>query len=338
MPTLSIAACTQLAEQALIASGAAPGPSASTARALVAAEADGQSGHGLGRLESYSAQVRAGKIDGRAVPSVQPLSAAAVHIDAANGFAYPALDLALEVLPQRLADCALAIATISRSHHIGAAGYTVERLAQRGCIAFICSNTPSAMAFAGGVRPMMGTNPIAFAAPVPGRAPLVIDMALSQVARSRIVAAQKAGQPIPPQWAIDRAGQPTSDPTAALAGALTPAGGVKGAALALMVEILCGALAGGHYSWEASSFLDAHGPAPAVGQVLLALEAARLSGGGFAGRMRELCAVLGAESGVRTPGDRRLASRARAESRGIEISAELHATIVALAAGAEAGK
>ncbi len=338
MPTLSIAACEQLAERSLLASGTAPGPSASTARALVAAEADGQAGHGLNRLVSYSAQVRAGKIDGHATPGVRPVRPAAVHIDAACGFAYPALDLAVETLPRLAAEFGIAVATISRSHHIGAAGYTVERLAQRGCVALACSNTPSAMAFPGGVRPMMGTNPIAFAAPVSGRAPLVIDMALSQVARSRIVAAQKAGTPIPSDWAIDGAGQPTSDPSAALAGALTPAGGVKGATLALMVEILCGALAGGHYGWEASSFLDDQGPAPAVGQVLLALAADRLSSGRFARRIAELIEVLGAESGVRIPGDRRLASRARAESDGIEISAQLHATIVALAAGAEAGK
>ncbi len=331
MPTLSIAECEQLAQRALAGSGAAAGPSGSTARALVAAEVDGQSGHGLGRVPSYAAQVRAGKVDGNALPSFRRLRPAAVRIDAARGFAYPALDLAVETLPGLAREYGVAGATIHRSHHIGAAGYTAERLAQHGCVALVCSNTPSAMAFAGGIRPMMGTNPIAFAAPLPGRVPLVIDMALSQVARSRIVAAQKAGEAIPSEWAIDRAGEPTTDPSAALSGALRPAGGVKGAALALIVEILCGALAGGHYGWEASSFLDDQGPSPAVGQVLLALDAEALSAGGFAGRMSELIEVMNAESGVRIPGDRRLSSRARANAHGVEVGAQLYATLTGLA-------
>ncbi len=331
MPTLSIAECEQLAQRALAAGGAAPGQSASTARALVAAEVDGQSGHGLGRIPSYTAQVRAGKIDGSALPSFRRLRPAVVRIDAARGFAYPALDLAAETLPGLAREYGVAGATIHRSHHIGAAGYTAERLAQQGCVALLCSNTPRAMAFAGGIRPMMGTNPIAFAAPLAGRAPLVIDMALSQVARSRIVAAQRAGETIPSGWAIDSAGQPTTDPSAALSGALTPCGGVKGAALALIVEILCGALAGGHYGWEASSFLDDEGPSPAVGQVLLALDADALSAGGFASRMSGLIEVMGAESGVRIPGDRRLASRARAQAHGVEVGVQLYATLIGLA-------
>jgi len=335
MPILSIAECEQLAARALEASGAAAGQSRSTARALVAAEADGQSGHGLGRVPSYAAQVRAGKVDGRALPSFRRLGPAAVRIDAAYGFAYPGLDLAVETLPGLAREHGVAIATIHRSHHIGAAGYTAERLAQQGCVGFVCSNTPPAMAFAGGVRPMMGTNPIAFAAPLPERAPLVIDMALTQVARSRIVAAQSAGETIPAEWATDSGGRPTTDPSAALAGALTPIGGAKGAALSLIVEILCGAVAGGHFGWEASSFLDDRGAPPAVGQVLLAFDAHSLSAGGFTMRMAALLAALGAEDGVRIPGDRRLAGRARAVSRGLDIAAALHDRLIRLAGTAQ---
>lgn len=335
MPILSVAECEQLAARALEANGAAAGQSRSTARALTAAEADGQAGHGLGRVPSYAAQVRAGKVDGRALPSFRRLGHAAVRIDAACGFAYPALDLAVETLPGLAREHGVAIAMIHRSHHIGAAGYTAERLAQQDCLGIVCSNTPPAMAFAGGVRPMMGTNPIAFAAPLPDRAPLVIDMALSQVARSKIVAAKAAGGTIPADWATDSDGRPTTDPAAALAGALAPIGGAKGAALALMVEILCGALAGGHFGWEASSFLDDRGAPPAVGQVLLAFDAHSLSAGGFTGRASALLAALGAQDGVRIPGDRRLASRARAQSRGLDIATALHDRLTSLAQGRE---
>ncbi len=337
MPLLNIADCERLVQRALAASGAGAAPSNSTAKALVAAEADGHSGHGLSRVPSYAAQVRAGKVDGHALPTMHRVRTGAVRIDAAGGFAFPALDLAVQALPGITRECGVAVATIYRSHHIGAAGYTAERLARAGCVGLVFANTPSAMPFAGGVQPMMGTNPLAFAAPVAQRAPLVIDMALAQVARGRIVAAQKQGVSIPADWALDKAGQPTTDPTAALSGSLVPAGGHKGAALALMVEILCGALAGGHYGWEASSFLDDRGPAPAVGQVLLAIDADSLSAGTFLERMTHLLAVMSEQEDVRVPGERRLANRARANSCGIEINAHLHATIVALAAGSEAG-
>ncbi len=331
MPRLSIAECEQLAQRALEASGAASGPSSSTAKALVAAEADGQTGHGLGRVASYAAQVSAGKVDGHAQPSLRRLRAGALRIDAAGGFAYPALDLAVNALPAMSRECGVAVAAIFRSHHIGAAGYTAERLAQQGCVAFVCSNTPRAMAFAGGVQPMMGTNPIAFAVPLSDRAPLVIDMALSQVARSRIVAAQRAGEALPIGWALDSAGNPTTDAAAALAGSLAPAGGVKGAALALIVEILCGAVANGHFGWEASSFLDDKGPPPGVGQLLLVMDAEPLSAGSFAARMAQLIAALNSQTGVRIPGDRRLTSRTRAASAGIEINETLYATLTELA-------
>ena len=105
----------------------------------------------------------------------------------------------------------------------------------------------------GGGAPRLGTNPLAFAAPVAGRPALVVDLATSAVARGRIVAAQKAGRPIPEGWAVDAGGAPTTDAAAALEGALLPLGGAKGSALALMVEVLAAALTGSAFGWEASS-------------------------------------------------------------------------------------
>ncbi len=331
---LSLKAAEALAARALRASGASAAAAASTARALTAAEADGQAGHGLSRVASYAAQIRAGKIDGAAVPVVTRTRPGTMRIDARAGLAYPALDLAIKTLPALAAEAGVASAGVFSSHHIGQAGRAVERLADLGLVALIVSNTPQAMAFHGGRRPMMGTNPLAFAAPLPGRAPLVIDMALSVVARGRIVAARNAGQSVPSNWANDAEGRPTTDPAAALAGALAPAGDAKGAALALMVEILCGALAGGHYGWEASSFLDDKGEAPSVGQVLLALDPLAFAGPGFLERMGALAATVTAEDGARLPGDRRLAARARAAAEGLTLAPALHAEILALAGDA----
>src|ERR1700759_3259084 len=143
------------------------------------------------------------------------------------------------------------------------------------------------------------------ASPRPGRPPLVIDLSLTLVARAKIVAAQKAGKSIPAAWATDADGAPTTDPNAALAGALLPAGGAKGAALALMVEVLCGALAGGQFGWEASSFLDNRGAPPSIGQVLIAFDPAAFSGPDFLQRMAGVLTATAGEPGVRLPGDRR---------------------------------
>ncbi len=326
---LTLAEAEALVRRALTASGASELQATATARALVAAEADGQAGHGLSRVPVYAAQVKAGKVRGAAVPTVAQPAAAILLIDAAEGFAYPALDLAVERLIPLAGETGIASAAIARSHHAGQAGQAVKRLAEAGLVGLIVSNTPAAMAFAGGRTPALGTNPLAFAAPLEGRAPLVIDLALSLVARSKIVAAEKKGEPIPPGWATDAQGQPTTDAKAALGGVLEPIGGAKGASLALMVEILAGALAGGRFGWEASSFLDAKGDSPAVGQVLIALDPGQAGPMGFAARMSTLVDRVEAE-GLRLPGDRRPIARAKAAVEGVSIPAALHADITRL--------
>jgi (2R)-3-sulfolactate dehydrogenase (NADP+) len=326
MARLSVAEAGALATAYLVQAGAAPAVAGCVSSALVRADRDGQAGHGLSRLPSYAGQVRAGKIDGAATPTLAQTAAASLRVDAAHGFAYPALDLALPAVADLAGQTGTAAAALVRSHHIGQAGLWVETLAERGLVALVMSTTPAAMAFAGGKTPRLGTNPLAFAAPIAGRAPLVIDLALSQVARARIIAARAAGAPIPPDWANDADGNPTMDAAAAMDGTLNPIGGAKGAALALMVDVLCGALAGGQFGWEASSFLDPHGGPPSIGQMIVAFDTGAFGGADFAARMADLVATVAAD-GVRLPGDRRLAARARADQDGITIPDPLLQTL-----------
>jgi (2R)-3-sulfolactate dehydrogenase (NADP+) len=147
------------------------------------------------------------------------------------------------------------------------------------------------------------------------------------VPRAKIVAAAKAGQPIPLGWATDAEGAPTTDAKAALAGALTPVGGAKGAVLAVMVEILCASLAGGRFGWQTTSFFEAEGPPPAIGQMIIAFSTAGFTGDGFSAGMRELAAAFAAEEGLRLPGDSRLERRLKAQSQGIEIEDGLAASL-----------
>ena len=332
---LSAAEAEQLATAALVASNASEAAARATARALVAAEVDGQGGHGLSRVPPYALHARCGKVNGHAVPRVEQVAGAALRVDAGLGFAYPAIDLAIERLVPLTQANGVAVAALHRSHHFGQAGAHAERLANAGLVAIVFGNTPKAMAFAGGRRAMMGTNPIAFAAPAKaGAAPLVVDLALSVAARGKIVAAKAAGKPIPADWAVDADGRPTTDPAAALNGTLSPIGGPKGAALALMVEVLTAALTGSHYGWEASSFFDDQGGPPDMGHLFLTLDPQRLSGGAFDARMATLFEAIAAEHGVRLPGSRRLEARARAARDGLPIPSALHAELQALAARA----
>ncbi len=330
--TLGLDEARRLAEGALLKSGVAPAAALATASALVAAEVDGQAGHGLSRVPSYALHARVGKVDGKAVPQAATAGEAGVRIDAGHGFAYPAVDLAIERLVPLAGKTGVAAAAIHRSHHFGQAGRHVERLADRGLVALAFANTPGAMALPGGRRSLMGTNPIAFAAPLPGRSPLVIDMALSVAARGKIMAASKAGKPIPDGWALDTDGNPTTDAKAALSGSLLPIGGAKGAALALMVEVICAALVGGNFAWNASGFFDGDGGPPDLGQLLIVLDPARFGGGGYVEHMAHLLLTVAGEAPARLPGDRRLALREKAATEGLTIPAALHAEIAGLAA------
>jgi len=328
MPTLSLAAAEDLVATTLIRCRTSEPNARSVARALVAAEADGLKGHGLSRLPSYAAQAKAGKVDGAAQPVVSRPKPAVVAVDAAHGFAYPATDAACAALPEAARTQGVAVAPIRRSHHCGAAGHPVEHLAEGGLVALLFANTPAAIAPWGGSRGVFGTNPIAFACPLPGRAPIVVDLSLSKVARGNVLAAKQRGETIPEGWAFDQEGRPTTDPQAALDGTMAPLGDAKGTALALMVEVLAAGLTGAVYAADASSFLDAEGPPPGTGQLILAFDPAALGGG--VAHFAALAEAIEAQQGARLPGARRLDARRKARSEGVTVADGLLKEIEAL--------
>jgi len=298
------------------------------ARALVAAEMDGLKGHGLSRVPMYAAQAKIGKVDGMAAPAMERPKPGLILVDAAHGFAYPAIELAETVLPETARAQGVVSAAIRRSHHCGAAGHPVERLAQAGLVAMLFSNTPYAMAPWGGSRPVFGTNPLAFACPLPGGAPLVIDLSLSKVARGNIVTAKQRGEKIPEGWALDEHGRPTTDPDAALRGTMVPAGDAKGTALALMVELLAAGMTGSNFAADASSFLDTKGGPPGVGQLIIAFDP-KAFGDGAVERFGVLAQSIAEQAGARLPGTKRLAAREKTQAAGMAVSEALMAEIEA---------
>jgi len=324
---LSLAEAEDLACAVLAGAGVAPGNARAVARALAAAEADGLASHGLSRLPAYADQAQAGKVHGQAVPAVTRTAPAAIMVDARDGFAFPAIAAGLAAARAAAAEAGTVAVGVTNSHHFGVAAYHIEPLAEAGLVALALGNSPAAIAPWGGTTGLYGTNPIAFACPRAGAPPLVIDLSLSVVARGRIMVAAQRGEAIPEGWALDGEGRPTTDAKAALAGTMVPIGGAKGAALALIVEILSAALTGAHFGYEASSFFDAKGPPPRVGQLFLVIDPARFAGPGFAARIATLATAILGQSGTRLPGERRLKARAQAAAAGIALPAPLLADL-----------
>lgn len=324
---VSIEKLRELATGALINANTSPENARLVAEALVTADADGLSSHGVSRIPFYADQALSGKVNGQATPQLHIAAAAAIRVDAKDGFAFPAIKLGLERGLALVAETGVVGVAIANSHHCGALGYHVEQVAARGQIALGFSNTPSAMAPWGGHKGTFGTNPIAFAAPRRNHAPLVIDLSLSKVARGKIMVAQQKGEPIPAGWALDAQGKATTDANAAMAGTMVPLGDAKGAALALMVEILTAALTGAHFAYQASSFFTAEGPPPRIGQYFILINPSAFAGKGFLPRIEELLGEILAQEGARLPGDRRLVQREQSRKQGINLPPALHAEL-----------
>ena len=319
-----------LVSAALIRAGTSAGNAEIVARALVAAEAEGLKGHGLSRVPSYAAQVKTGKINGHASPVVEHVTPALLRVDARFGFAFPALLAAEEGLAEAAPMMGIAAAAIRHSHHCGVAGHPVERLAEKGLVAMLFANTPAAMAPWGGRRAVFGTNPIAFACPLPGEAPIVVDLSLSKVARGNILAAKQKGQSSPEGWALDAQGAPTTDAEAALKGTMLPLGDAKGTALALMVELLAAGLTGAKYAADATSFLDDKGNPPGTGQFILAIDPTLTGGMDMGQHFAALARQITDQDGARLPGSRRLALRANAARDGLRVASALISDIEAI--------
>lgn len=319
--TLTLDQVEALAAECLTASGASALQSGAVARSIRDAEAEGTRGIGLGYLPFYCGHLRVGKIAGAAVPVVTAPAPGTLQVDAADGFAHPAFEVGEAALVAAAQAQGIAMLGITNAYACGILGYFTARLAGQGLVALMFANASSTMAPWGGRVPFFGTNPWSIAAPREG-APLVIDASSSATAYVNLVQAAQEGRSIPPHWALDAEGQPTTDAAAGLEGSIAPAGGHKGSALALMVEVLAAGLTGAHFSHQASSLGDDLGGPPRLGQTLIAI---RPGSPDFAARIETLLSDMAAQPGVRVPGDRRHANRRRTEVEGVAVDDELMA-------------
>jgi (2R)-3-sulfolactate dehydrogenase (NADP+) len=335
MARIPLAELQSLAARALAAAGANAAAAQATAQALVAADAEGLASHGVSRIPQYASHLRIGRVDGSAVPKVIAQKGGACLVDAADGLAFPACALAVEEAITRARAHGVAFAGVTRSYHAGAAAHHLAPVGRAGLVGLAFTNSPSAMPAWGGRHAIFGTNPIAAVFPRRAGNALVVDLSLSEVARGKLMVAARDGKAIPQGWALDKDGNPTTDPKQGLEGMMLPMGGVKGAMLALVVELLCCALTGAHMGFEADSFFAEQGNRARIGQAFLVVDPGALAGNEvYLERVETLVAEMLKDAGVRLPGARRDGLAAKAGTEGVEVPDALLKQIADLAGGA----
>jgi LDH2 family malate/lactate/ureidoglycolate dehydrogenase len=224
--------------------GVQPDDAGILADALVDADLQGISTHGISRLNIYLQRIEKGLIASKVELAVERDGGSILVLDAGNGIGQVQAVKALNLLEPLAIKNGVAAATIRNSQHFGALSYYCNRAADKGLILLAMTNCEPAMSPEGGYQPFFGTNPIAASFPTGKGFNVKVDLATSVVARGNIIAAQKKKQPIPENWALDRHGEPTTDPQEALLGTVLTMAGHKGYALALMVEVFSSVLSG----------------------------------------------------------------------------------------------
>jgi (2R)-3-sulfolactate dehydrogenase (NADP+) len=328
---LTVAEATALCERAAIAAGASEETAGSLARSVVAAEAEGLATVGLSHFVDYLEALQAGRIDGRAEPVITKPALALYFSDAKGGAAHTGFDRSIDDLAKTAKLFGLALFSQKNAYTCGALGYFTGRLAERGLVAIAATNGPAVLAGSGSTRPVYCTNPLSFAAPAADGPPLVIDQSSSATAFVSIRKAAEEGRDIPTGWALDPDGRPTTDPAAAMKGALLAFGGNRGANIALMVELLAAGVTGANWSLDAPWFTA--GPdSPGTGLLVLAIEP-KFFDPDFENRAKAQLDRLAGDYGVHIPGRARAEAAARARIHGLSVPKTLVDRISAFAEG-----
>lgn len=301
------------------------------ARLLVRSDARGYGTHGLTRMATYLDRLRKGDFNPRPLLRVERLGAAWT-MDADGALGHVAALHLVEHAHRFLADQPVLWVSVRDIGHLGALGVVALEAAEQGLVCFMGQRTPPLLGLPGFRRAAIGHNPFAFAAPAGARPPFVFDMACSVAARGHILLAAREGRSIPPEWALDAEGRPTTDARAAAAGTLQPAGGYKGMGLAMMIECLAAALAATVESPGAAAMALPAGGAVARERAFFFFINPGLLGQAddFAAYMEHWIAHYqgSSEDGARIPGERGHASEQAAIADGLAYSpvldAELH--------------
>lgn len=326
---------------ALRAAGCDDSHARAAAQVLVRAEEDGCTSHGLFRLPGFLAALKCGKATGDAAPDVTPLAPGVVRVDGRRGLSPLATEIAREKIAKLARENGIAAAAITNVHHFSALWVDIEPLVAQGLGALICTAYVPFVAPAGATQRFFGTNALAFGFPTDDGG-FIFDQASAATARGELQIAARDGGIAPEGAGVGPDGQPTRDPQQILLGAQSPFGGHKGSSIALMVELLAAVLIGQPTSPEAGreeslrGALEDTGP-PNGGVLLIAFDPDKFGDAdNWRAHAASFFAELRALPGVRLPGDRRKAERARVSREGVRLPASLWRQVVAAAGGSAA--
>ncbi|MDT8328517.1 MAG: Ldh family oxidoreductase, partial [Roseovarius sp.] len=279
---------------------------------------------GLYYLESYCQQLKTGRVKGDVEPVVSQPKPGAVVVDAKFGFAQPAFSRALDQAVEAARACGVASLAVGHAHTCTSLGFFTEQIAKRGLVGLGMTNASPIVAPPGGKSRVIGTNPIAFSVPDgKGGIAMQFDQSTTTVALGKITMAKAAGERIPEGWALDAAGQPTTDPEAALGGSLVSTGGYKGWGFGLMAEILTAGMTGGLVSRDVKPLKAPEGAPHDLGQYYLLMDPD--TSGVFYDRLAQVAEGVALDEGARMPG------QGKRDADSVEVSDALWVQVAALA-------
>ena len=308
--SLTLEEIFELAKKTLLANGCDEETAIILADLIMKAERDGSLSHGLFRLPAYVLGLKSGKINGKARPEVKKISPSVIKVLGNNCLAPMVLNKGLPELIKTAKENGVAVLAINNSHHMAAMWPETEMIAEQGLVAFACTSYKPAVAPTGATKPLFGTNPISFAWPRPGKTPVVYDMATASMALGEVQVAKREGHKVPIGTGLNKDGKETTDPgEIADGGVLLPFGGYKGSGIAMMVELLAGALVGDNFSYETAAKDNNDGGPPSGGEFILAISPEKLSENDWNKHSDEFFDKMKALDGVRLPGERRHKNR-----------------------------
>ena len=308
--SLTLEEIFELAKKTLLVNGCDEETAIILADLIMKAERDGSLSHGLFRLPAYVLGLKSGKINGKARPEIKKISPSVIKVLGNNCLAPMVLNKSIPELVKAAKENGVAVLAITNSHHMAAMWFETEMVAEHGLVAFACTSYKPAVAPAGAAKPLFGTNPISFAWPRPGKMPVVYDMATASMAMGEVQVAKREGHKVPLGTGLTKDGKETTDPgQISDGGVLLPFGGHKGSGIAMMVELLAGALVGDNFSFETAAKDNNDGGPPSGGEFILAISPEKLSGSGWDKHADEFFNKMKSMEGVRLPGERRHKNR-----------------------------
>ena len=320
MSTISISLedIYNLAKKTFLANGCDEETSNIMSDLIVNAEKDGSLSHGLFRVPAYIAGLKSGKINGKGIPEIKQISKSVIKVNGNNCLAPVVIKKSIPSIITAAKENGVAVLAISNSHHMAAMWPETEKIAEQGLVAFACTSYKPAVAPAGAVKPLFGTNPISFAWPRPGKSPVVYDMATASMAMGEVQVAKREGHKVPLGTGLTKDGKETTDPgEIADGGVLLPFGGYKGSAIAMMVELMAGAMVGDNFSFETAIKDNNDGGPPSGGEFILAISPEKTAGTDWAKHSEEFFNKMKSMDGVRLPGERRHKNRLNKGPRNI---------------------